>query len=316
MALPKSTNKDIAVYRCGNVATAYYKNRRIVIFDPPDDLLKISESVFLTHIKDRSTDNTRNFLISINLINEPIANFASNILRFLVPTKIRTMVLLVAVILICSIVTYSKLPAVIGKDAFQLPSSAFSQYLQVVLILFWHELGHAAAARKMGIRIDGFGAGIFLVFPSLFTKLSMVSRLDPEKKALVFLSGIYFQQLISPILLLYGYQKQEYNLLYMNTLICLINFLPIFKLDGWRLATEFQNSLNKTNRFIVFTILRIFSYNLILAIIIYLTIKTYFILKDIANIFNFYHVLFLIVYGYFVFAAFRTIFEFMIKRLR
>jgi Zn-dependent protease len=264
MALPKSTNKDIAVYRCGNIATAYYKNRRIVIFDPPDDLLKISESVFLTHAKDRSTDNARNFLISINLINESIANFTSNILRLLVPTKIRTMVLLVTMILICSIVTYSKLPVVIGRDAFQLPSSAFSQYVQVVLILFWHELGHAAAARKMGIRIDGFGAGIFLVFPSLFTKLSMVSRLDPEKKSVVFLSGIYFQQLISPILLLYGYQKQEYNLFYINILLCLMNLLPIFKLDGWRLATEFKYSLNKTNRWLVSAILNFSGYSLIL----------------------------------------------------
>lgn len=316
MAPPKAMNKDIAVYRCGDIATAYYKNRRIVIFDPPTDLLKISENVFIKHAKDRSTDNTRNFLISINIINEPIANFTSNILRFLVPTKIKTMVIMVTAMLICSIVTYSELPVAIDRYAFQQASSAFSQYIHLFLILFWHELGHAAAARKMNIRIDGFGAGIFIVFPSLFTKLSMVSRLDSERKAIVFLSGIYFQQLLSPILLLYGYQKQEYNLFYINMLICLINLIPIFKLDGWRLANEFIHSLNQNNRWIVSSLLNFSEYSFILAIMIYMTIKTYFIFKNIDNIFTIHNFLFLIVYIYFVFSTFRSIFESMIKRSR
>src|SRR5690606_3959419 len=62
----------------------------------------------------------------------------------------------------------------------------FDLALAIVALLVFHELGHAAACRALGIRIDGFGAGVYLIFPALFTKLSLISELDQRGRIIAY----------------------------------------------------------------------------------------------------------------------------------
>ena len=111
------------------------------------------------------------------------------------------------------------------------------------LIMLLHEIGHATAVMRFGLRPPRIGAGFLLVFPTLFTDVSEIWRLHSRKRVLVNLAGIYVQLCVSILAAtVIGLGPQALQdvtkiIYFANMSIIFVNILPFAKLDGyWTLS--------------------------------------------------------------------------------
>ena len=74
---------------------------------------------------------------------------------------------------------------------------ALGGYVCFAVVGLFHELGHATAAARHHIRPKEVGFGFYLVLPVLYTDVTKIWMLPKAKRALVNLSGIYFQLLLN-----------------------------------------------------------------------------------------------------------------------
>ncbi len=106
-----------------------------------------------------------------------------------------------------------------------------------------HELGHAAACKRMGVAHGGIGFGMYLTFPVFYTDVSRVWRLPRRKRLVVNLAGVYFQCFILAGLLVWYYaggasdDVARYLILTMN-LGFVLTLNPFFRFDGYWIATD------------------------------------------------------------------------------
>jgi putative peptide zinc metalloprotease protein len=122
----------------------------------------------------------------------------------------------------------------------------FVFYPVVLGILLIHELGHAAAGYRFGIKPKEIGAGLYLIFPVLYTDVTEVWRLGKLKRTIVNLGGIYFQLLINLILI--GYLVSHFGdfgqinttryLIQLNVATIIINAIPFLKFDGYWIYSD------------------------------------------------------------------------------
>lgn len=112
--------------------------------------------------------------------------------------------------------------------------------LAVVLILFAgsvvHEFGHASALRYGGGRARGIGAGLYLIYPVLYTDTTDSYRLGRGGRVRTDLGGMYFHLLFAlGIVGLYQVTHLEFLLI----LVLLIDldivrqWIPFVRLDGY-----------------------------------------------------------------------------------
>lgn len=118
---------------------------------------------------------------------------------------------------------------VVGLLAFMVVSSLF------------HELGHAAACKRFGIRHGGIGFGLYLNFPVLYTDVTEVWKLGRRQRCVVNLAGVYFQLYFLAVLLALFYATGNdivrYLILTLN-LGFVMTLNPFFKFDGYWLASD------------------------------------------------------------------------------
>lgn len=116
---------------------------------------------------------------------------------------------------------------------------------------FFHELGHASACKRFGIRHGGIGFGLYLNFPVLYTDVTEVWKLDRLKRCVVNIAGVYFQLFLLILLLvafrLTGNDVLRYLILVMN-LGFLMTLNPFFKFDGYWLASDLLGVPNLRKR--------------------------------------------------------------------
>jgi len=134
-------------------------------------------------------------------------------------------------------------------------------YMLAILILLFHELGHAAAAKYYGVKPKEIGFGFYLIFPVLYANVTEVWRLDKYKRIIVNLGGVYFQGLIHIGLIIYLCLFPEFNhaltivfafLYKINIVVILYALTPFFRNDGYWVYSDFFElpNLNKrANRF-------------------------------------------------------------------
>lgn len=128
---------------------------------------------------------------------------------------------------------------------------AFSDVCLVLLILgaglFFHEFGHAAAARRYGCRQTKIGIGLYICFPVFYADLSEGWRLTRRQRIIVDCGGIYFQALfISFLVALNGYVSAPaltYSILALNIAL-LWNFNPFLRMDGYWIASDLLGVAN------------------------------------------------------------------------
>jgi putative peptide zinc metalloprotease protein len=129
-------------------------------------------------------------------------------------------------------------------------------YLILILILVTHEFGHVLSSKYFGVNVDEIGLGLYIIFPVLYTDLGEVWRLHKYKRLIINLSGLYFQLLISVILLLLVFITNYsfiHKLINVNFIIILINLNPFIKFDGyWILIDLFnKNNISQKSNFVI-----------------------------------------------------------------
>lgn len=185
-----------------------------------------------------SKDQVRQMLFRTGLLNEPLANGLGDLFRSLTP---RRRFFAAALALAASNIALTA--AVLSNPAPPAPPDIWSilaLYGGLALLLLWHEAGHCAAARRLGIRVDGMGAGLYLVFPAFFSSISLIDLLPTREKIIVYSGGVFFQLLagllIGAICLVGGSAFAGYLFL-LNLTTMGLNLIPILHLDGYRILS-------------------------------------------------------------------------------
>lgn len=116
---------------------------------------------------------------------------------------------------------------------------------------FFHELGHASACKRFGIKHGGIGFGLYLNFPVLYTDVTEVWKLDRIRRCVVNIAGVYFQLMcIIPIIICFMLTDSDvlrYMIIIMNFgFVMTLN--PFFKFDGYWMASDILGVPNLRQR--------------------------------------------------------------------
>ena len=112
--------------------------------------------------------------------------------------------------------------------------------IALVISVLAHEFAHMAFAWVFGGRVSGFK----LSFLGANAWVRGLEKLKPWKRYIVYLAGPAANALITvgagvAARFLYGQSELFYNIVLYNTVLCMFNLLPVFPLDGGRLAQLF-----------------------------------------------------------------------------
>ena len=116
---------------------------------------------------------------------------------------------------------------------------------------FFHELGHASACKRFGIKHGGIGFGLYLNFPVLYTDVTEVWKLDRSRRCVVNIAGVYFQLMcIIPIIICFMLTDSDvlrYMIIIMNFgFVMTLN--PFFKFDGYWMSSDILGVPNLRQR--------------------------------------------------------------------
>ncbi len=75
-------------------------------------------------------------------------------------------------------------------------------YVILFVILIFHEFGHAAASMKMSVKPKEIGVGFYLIFPVLYTNVTNIWVLKKNKRIIINIAGIYFQNIANVLLIM------------------------------------------------------------------------------------------------------------------
>ncbi len=127
-------------------------------------------------------------------------------------------------------------------------TNAVISYLLFIAIILIHELGHASASFKYGIRPKEIGAGLYFIFPVLYTNVTNIWALSNRRRIMVNTGGIYFQLLVNVILIiilqLNFFNDLIFILIISNSLSILVSLNPFFRYDGYWIFSDLFNTPN------------------------------------------------------------------------
>jgi putative peptide zinc metalloprotease protein len=134
----------------------------------------------------------------------------------------------------------------------------------LVVVVLIHELGHAAAQMRYGLRVGGIGFQLYHYIPALFANVDGSWSLSPRRRAVVDAGGIYFQSVVASLLYLLYLNTGEMTLLavvVVSDTLCLFTLNPFLKFDGYWLladALALPNMQKLSDRFLKFHLRRLF----------------------------------------------------------
>lgn len=223
------------VYNVKGFSTVFIAGRRLLL--PHSSSTSIDDNEAMQLVSNAQKDEYRSVLsapryliFNYGIFSESTANRLAGLFSWLIPSvcPVRWTIVFVAIfVLALQAVTY-------WVSSFS--SSNPTALLLIPLLMIWHELGHAAAMTRFGMRSDGIGVGIYFLFPSLYTRLSLLRMASVKERVMVYLSGIYFQGIAQiGILAAIHYTQAEWlvTLAIVNQLLIVLNLVPVLKFDGW-----------------------------------------------------------------------------------
>lgn len=127
-------------------------------------------------------------------------------------------------------------------EYFTLSSEQYvAAFCLMTLTVIFHELGHATASTRFGVKPGGIGFGVYFIYPALYTELGFAWLLPRMKRAAVDVGGFYFQLIATvPIyiaFLLMGDSVYILTILSADFLI-IFSLIPFFKFDGYWLLSD------------------------------------------------------------------------------
>ncbi len=130
-------------------------------------------------------------------------------------------------------------------------------YTTIAVILFLHELGHAAACKRYGVPPKNISFGFYLIFPVFFTDVTEAWTLKKKNRIVINCGGIYFQLLINALLItIYALtpNKSETTsiilnaLIFTNTSVVIYSLMPFMRYDGYWIYSDFFDLPNLMRR--------------------------------------------------------------------
>ncbi|HEY0082556.1 MAG TPA: hypothetical protein VGB61_07190, partial [Pyrinomonadaceae bacterium] len=120
-------------------------------------------------------------------------------------------------------------------------------YLALIAGTFFHELGHATACKRYDCEHGDIGFGLYFIFPALYTDVTKAWRLPPRKRAVIDISGVYFQCILIAALALHVLITQSVfslRLIWITQLTMVFTLNPVFKMDGYWLLSDLGGLTN------------------------------------------------------------------------
>ena len=118
----------------------------------------------------------------------------------------------------------------------------------IVVTLFLHEFGHAAACNHFGGKHGNIGFGFYLLSPVMFADVSDIWKLTKKQRIVVNLAGLHIQVLLATlfgVLYLFTHQIEFLVLVYLlGILSVLVNLNPFFRTDGYWVLSDITGVSN------------------------------------------------------------------------
>ncbi len=193
------------------------------------------------------------------LLNESKTHFLASIFKFLYQ---KWAVVLLVLFGIFAHVFYFSSHSIFGEHSNVWTNASALEYMLIyfliILIFVFHEVGHASAALHFGIRTPRIGYGFYLVYPVFFTEISEAWKLQPKKRMVINLGGIYFQWIAGSIFILLDYFNFASTQIWtaivtINFIRLLYSFIPFMKADGYWIFSDgfgLTNLRKKSNQFL------------------------------------------------------------------
>lgn len=131
------------------------------------------------------------------------------------------------------------------------PAQYVAAFCLMTLTVIFHEIGHATASARFGVKPGGIGFGIYFIYPALYTELGFAWLLPRMKRAAVDVGGFYFQLIATvPIYIAFLIMGDSVYLLTILSADFLIIFslIPFFKFDGYWLLSDLLGVPNLQKR--------------------------------------------------------------------
>lgn len=221
--------------------TTFVEGRRLLLEGPhTDGAFQLTDQV-LADLPAPRRDQSKQMVWRTNLLGERPSNFLAAIVApLLVWRKFWLEFGLLAVLAVLLSVWSAVLtpPPPLSRPTWEVLSL---HYLILVCILGWHELGHLAAVNRAGLRVDGLGGGFYLIFPALFSNISLIVLAPYRDRMKIYAAGVAFQFLfgiVASIILLFTADPLARFAVIANLSTLVVNLIPGVKLDGHRMVDE------------------------------------------------------------------------------
>lgn len=194
-------------------------------------------------IKPRTT--SKYLFLKFTILNSRIVNAISDFTKFFIFAKNKFIYLLLIFFLIAVLII--NLP-VLYSNKHYFNSSYFIWFILIMrLSNLWHELGHASASKKYSIEPGNIGFGFYLFMPVFFTDVSKIWRINRNSRIVVNVGGIYFDTLLS-LVLIFVYYLTDWTgcivLSYFISISILYNLNPLVRYDGYWVLVDLFNIPN------------------------------------------------------------------------
>jgi putative peptide zinc metalloprotease protein len=110
-------------------------------------------------------------------------------------------------------------------------------YLGVLI----HELGHASACRRFGVRHGDIGIGFYIIYPVFYTNVTNCWSLSRWQRSIVDIGGIFFQATFSSFCCLTWFWSHSDIIAFAilsNVATVIVNLNPFLRFDGYWLLTD------------------------------------------------------------------------------
>jgi putative peptide zinc metalloprotease protein len=157
--------------------------------------------------------------------------------------------LVILISLLSTVFFFNELSSLSLTQLYRFQLSTFSIYNLLIIycsfliIILWHEIGHATASVHFGVQPKEIGFGFYFIFPVFFTNVTNIWQLNRISRNVVNFGGIYFQLIVNILLISLLYFGMSKPLLFPLILINLASIVsslnPFFRYDGYWIFSDY-----------------------------------------------------------------------------
>ena len=126
-------------------------------------------------------------------------------------------------------------------QAFDKPALLLLVFVVTVLSAGFHELGHAAAARRGGATPGVMGMGVYLVWPAFYTDVTDSYRLGRGGRLRTDLGGLYFNAIVA-VAVVGAWMISSYDALLLVVVTQILQMVrqltPLVRFDGYHVLAD------------------------------------------------------------------------------